>query len=73
MSVPVSFPTTGSEDSLEKHYTRRTEIHETTNKLTQISHDAHARSSNRNFKYKIYDLPYTRQCSLSSIEILYRG
>jgi len=30
-------------------------------------------SSNWNFKYKIQQLPYTRQCSPSCTEILYRG
>lgn len=39
----------------------------------QKSHDAHARSSDGNFRYKIYHLPYTRQCFLSFTEILYRG
>lgn len=54
-SVPVSSPTTASEDdSLEKHYMRRTEIHGTANKLILKTHNAHVGLHDQNFKYKIH-------------------
>lgn len=67
--VPLwAIQTQDQKKSLEKPY-KRTEIYETSDRLTQKPQDAHAGSSDWNFKYKVYHLPYTRQCSLFSIKI----
>lgn len=69
MSAPVSHPDTGPEKKFGKALQENYEIYETADRLTQKPQDAHAGSSDWNFKYKVYHLPYTRQCSLFSIKI----